>query len=108
MTCSPNPAKAVPTAEGWVHEVKFDGHRVQAHKVGLRVILFSRNGDDFSERFPSIVQELRDLPAKATVLDGEIVASDLDGRPNLTSPGCTCRTGVSPGQRVSTCGCSTF
>jgi bifunctional non-homologous end joining protein LigD len=52
-----------------VHEVKFDGYRVQAHKVGLRVVLFSRNGHDFSERFPSIVQELRDLPAKAHPAD---------------------------------------
>lgn len=81
--CSPVTAKSVPAGDGWVHEVKFDGYRVQAHKVGSRVILFSRNGHDFRERFPSIVQELRELPARAAVLDGEIVASDIDGRPNF-------------------------
>jgi bifunctional non-homologous end joining protein LigD len=64
-----------------VHELKFDGYRVQAHKVGSRVVLFSRNGHDFTESFPSIAQQLHELPAKAAVLDGEVVASDTDGRP---------------------------
>ena len=73
----------MPAGDGWVHEVKFDGYRVQAHKVGSRVIIFSRNGHDFSIRFPSIVQELRELPAKTAVLDGKVVASDVDGRPNF-------------------------
>ena len=81
--CSPVRATAVPAGEGWVHEVKFDGYRVQVHKLGSRVVIFSRKGHDFSERFPSIVQELRELPAKAAVLDGEVVASDADGRPNF-------------------------
>src|SRR5215471_2496225 len=81
--CSPIRAKEVPAGEGWLHEVKFDGYRIQAHKVGSRVIVFSRNGHDFTERFPSIAQLLHELPAKAAVLDGEVVASDADGRPNF-------------------------
>jgi bifunctional non-homologous end joining protein LigD len=81
--CSPIRAKEVPAGERWVHEVKFDGYRVQVHKVGKRVILYSRNGHDFTERFPSIAQQLLELPAKAAVLDGEVVASDTDGRPNF-------------------------
>jgi len=81
--CSPIRATAVPAGDGWAHEVKFDGYRVQVHKLGSRVVIFSRNGHDFSGRFPSIVQELRELPAKAAVLDGEVVASDADGRPNF-------------------------
>src|SRR5215813_13512757 len=80
--CSPIPAKAVPTGDGWVHEVKFDGYRVKAHTVGSNVQLYSRNGHDITDRFPSIAQ-LHDLPAKAAVLDGEVVASDADGRPNF-------------------------
>jgi bifunctional non-homologous end joining protein LigD len=51
--------------------------------VGSRVIVFSRNGHDFTDRFPSIAQLLRELPAKAAVLDGDVVASDADGRPNF-------------------------
>jgi hypothetical protein len=81
--CSAIPDKAVPAGDAWLHEVKFDGYRVQAHKVGSRVIMYSHNGHDFSDRFPSIAQLLHDLPAKAAVLDGEVVASDADGRPNF-------------------------
>jgi bifunctional non-homologous end joining protein LigD len=81
--CSPIPAKEVPAGEDWVHEVKFDGYRIQAHKLGSRVVLYSRNGHDFTERFAWIAQLLRELPAKAAVLDGEVVASDADGRPNF-------------------------
>jgi bifunctional non-homologous end joining protein LigD len=66
-----------------VHELKFDGYRVQAHKMGSRVVLFSRNGHDFTERFASIAALLREMPAKAAILDGEVVASDADGRPNF-------------------------
>jgi bifunctional non-homologous end joining protein LigD len=81
--CSPIPAKAVPAGNDWVHELKFDGYRVQAHKIGSRVVVFSRNGHDFTDRFTSIAQLLQELPAKAAVLDGEVVASDADGRPNF-------------------------
>jgi bifunctional non-homologous end joining protein LigD len=81
--CSPIRAKEVPAGDGWVHEVKFDGYRVQAHKIGPRVVLFSRNGHDFTSRFPSIAQQLLELPAKVAVLDGEVVASDADGSPNF-------------------------
>ena len=52
--CSPIQATAVPAGDGWMREVKFDGYRVQAHKVGSRVMLFSRNGHDFTDRFPSV------------------------------------------------------
>jgi bifunctional non-homologous end joining protein LigD len=62
---SPILAKAVPADDGWVHEVKFDGYRVQVHKVGSRVVLFSRSGHDFTDRFPSIAQQLHELPAEA-------------------------------------------
>ena len=81
--CSPIRAKEVPASDGWLHEVKFDGYRVQAHKVGSRVIIHSRNGHDFTERFASIAQVLHELAAKMAVLDGEVVASDADGRPNF-------------------------
>jgi bifunctional non-homologous end joining protein LigD len=63
--------------------VKFDGYRAHTHKLGPRVVLFSRNGHDFTERFPSIAQLLLELPAKAAVIDGEIMASDADARPNI-------------------------
>ena len=79
---SPVTAKSVPAGDDWMHEVKFDGYRVQVHK-GSRLVVYSRNEHDFTERFPSIAQMLHERPAKAAVLDGEVVASDADGRPNF-------------------------
>ena len=102
--CSPIRAKEVPAGDGWLHEVKFDGYRVQAHKVGSRVVIYSRNGHDFTDRFPSIAQLLHELPAKAAVLDGEVVlASNADGSPNFA------RLHVRwAGRALSTCGHSTY
>jgi bifunctional non-homologous end joining protein LigD len=80
--CCPVPGKAVPVGHGWQHEVKFDGYRVQIHKAGKDVVIFSGNGHDFTFRFDTIAFVLRDLPTKAAVLDGEIVQQRL-GRPGL-------------------------
>ena len=81
--CSPIPAKAVPVGDGWLHEVKFDGYRVQVHKTGKDVTIYSRNGHVFTPRFETIAYLFRDLPAQSVVLDGEIVASDHRGVPNF-------------------------
>ena len=83
LPCSLIRAKEVPADDGWLHEVKFDGYRVQAHKIGSRVVIYSPNGHDFTDRFPSIAQLLQELPAKVAVLDGEVVASNADGSPNF-------------------------
>jgi len=81
--CSPVPAKAVPVGDAWLHAVKFDGYRVQVHKTGQHVNIFSRNGHVFPPRFETIAYLQRDLPARSAVLDGEIVASDHRGVPNF-------------------------
>jgi hypothetical protein len=83
--CNPVTAKSVPAGDDWVHEVKFDGYRVQAHKVGSRVILFSCYGHDFTERFAAMAQLPRELPAQSVALDGEVVANDSDGRQNFAA-----------------------
>jgi len=59
------PAKAVPTGDGWLHEMKFDGYRVQAHKISAPGVVYSRNGHDFTDRFPSIAQLLRELSSSS-------------------------------------------
>jgi bifunctional non-homologous end joining protein LigD len=73
----------VPNGEDWQHEIKFDGFRVQIHKLGNEVELYSRNGSRFSRRFPRLVGVLRELPVKSAILDGEIVASDAAGMPDF-------------------------
>jgi len=81
--CCPVPAKAVPLGEGWQHEVKFDGYRMQVHKTGKDVAIYSRNGHLFTSRFETIAYVLRELPARSAVLDGEIVANNGRGVPDF-------------------------
>ena len=61
---SPRLVKEPSTGPDWLHEVKFDGFRLQSHKLGGKVRLFSKNGKDFTDRFPSIAGAvlLRRLP----------------------------------------------
>jgi ATP dependent DNA ligase domain len=63
--CSPVLPKAVPAGDNWRHEVKFDGFRVQIHKLGDQIELYSRNGSRFSRRFPRLVSVLREIPARS-------------------------------------------
>lgn len=62
-------------------ECKLDGIRLQAHKDGERVWLFTRSLDDITERLPEVVSVVRALPAQTAVLDGEAIALRADGRP---------------------------
>ncbi len=62
-------------------EYKFDGARVQAHKSGDNVVVFSRRSNDVSVAVPEIVQAVRALPAHDLILDGEVLSLDAQGRP---------------------------
>jgi bifunctional non-homologous end joining protein LigD len=66
----------------WIYELKLDGYRAIAFKTGGRLHLRSRNDNDFSQRYRGVVRGLEKLPAD-TVVDGEIVAFDEDGRPSF-------------------------
>src|SRR5579863_74530 len=73
-------------AEGshWIYEIKFDGYRAIAFKTGGKVHLRSRNDNDFSVRYPGIVKALAPIPDD-TVIDGEVVALDADGKPSFNT-----------------------
>ena len=73
----------LPLEGDWVYELKFDGFRAIAIKVGSSVRLISRNRKDMSDRFPELLQSLRKLKLKSGVLDGEIVVLDDSGRPSF-------------------------
>ena len=69
---------AAPPGDGWRHEIKYDGYRIEALIGAGAVRLLTRNGNDWTARFPSIAKALeRVTPA---VIDGEIVAFDPKGR----------------------------
>lgn len=62
-------------------EYKFDGARLQAHKSGDEVAIFSRGSNDVSAAVPEVVQAVRSLPARELILDGEVLSLHQDGRP---------------------------
>jgi bifunctional non-homologous end joining protein LigD len=71
-------------ATRWEYQLKFDGYRAIAFKSGGKVSLRSRNDNDFSKRYPGVIRGLAGLPDE-TVVDGEVVALDEDGRPSFNA-----------------------
>jgi bifunctional non-homologous end joining protein LigD len=72
-----------PSAEGWCHEIKFDGYRVQLRVEDADVVLKTRKGLDWTDKFPAIAKQTSALPD--CLIDGEIVALDHKGNPNFST-----------------------
>ena len=72
----------LPEGDRWLYELKLDGYRAIAFKSGGTLHLRSRNDNDFARRYPAVLKGLSKLPDE-TVIDGEIVAFDEDGRPSF-------------------------
>jgi ATP-dependent DNA ligase len=77
--CLPSPAKAPPSGSGWIHEIKHDGFRIMARRDGAGVRLISRNGHDFTARFPLAAAAVMALPGRSFLLDGEAIVTDDKG-----------------------------
>jgi bifunctional non-homologous end joining protein LigD len=70
---------APPEGGGWLHEIKFDGYRAIASVAGERVVIRTRNGLDWTEKFSPLLAALTSLPCRAALLDGEIAVADEAG-----------------------------
>jgi bifunctional non-homologous end joining protein LigD len=70
---------SAPSGKAWVHEIKFDGYRVQARQDRGDVRLLTRKGLNWSGRFPNIAAAVASLPARTALIDGEIVIEDEHG-----------------------------
>jgi bifunctional non-homologous end joining protein LigD len=68
-----------PDAADWIHEIKFDGYRIQARLDGGTVKLLTRKALDWTGRFPTVAAALAGLPAGRALVDGEIVSEDASG-----------------------------
>src|SRR3954470_10286627 len=77
--CLPMKAPKPPSGALWLHEIKHDGFRVIARKDGARVRLYSRPGNDLTDRFSLIVEALAGLRSRSCIIDGEAVACDERG-----------------------------
>jgi bifunctional non-homologous end joining protein LigD len=68
----------------WAYQLKLDGYRAIAFKTGGKVHLRTRNDNSFNDRYPAVVRGLARLPNE-TVIDGELLALDEDGRPSFSA-----------------------
>jgi bifunctional non-homologous end joining protein LigD len=78
--CQPSKVAAPPSGPLWVHEIKHDG---LVRRDGARVRCFTRNGHDWADRFPAIVEAARRIQTSSFMLDGEAVVVSDDGRPDF-------------------------
>ena len=83
----------VPSGSRWIHEIKFDGYRVQLHLAHENIKVFTRRGNEWTKRFKKIVADAYLINAGSAIIDGEIVVPAADG-PNWAA------TGVRPGRRL--------
>jgi bifunctional non-homologous end joining protein LigD len=77
--CIPTRATKVPAGPDWIHEIKHDGYRLIVQREGKRVRLFTRNGHDWTERYPLIVEAALKNRSTSFVIDGEAVLLGVDG-----------------------------
>ena len=84
--CIPTRGTKVPDRPNWLHEIKHDGYRLIVQRDGKRVRLWTRNGHDWSDRFPLITEAALRNRNSSFVIDGEAVLLGVDGRSRLQRP----------------------
>ncbi len=73
-------AEHAPSGDEWLHEIKYDGYRMLARVQAGKVRLITRNGKDWTAKFPTIAKTLAGLKVESAIVDGEIVVLDAEGR----------------------------
>ena len=81
--CLPTSGKAVPRGPDWLHEIKHDGYRLMVRRDGARIRCFTRNGHDWADRFPAIVDAASRIKATSFLIDGEAAMACDDGMPDF-------------------------
>jgi bifunctional non-homologous end joining protein LigD len=76
----PRQQERPPSGTDWIHEIKWDGYRVQAHLAGGKVAIFTRQGKDGTRQFQPIAAAIAILRARRAILDGEAAVSGDSGR----------------------------
>jgi bifunctional non-homologous end joining protein LigD len=69
----------VPSGDRWIHEIKFEGYRVQVHLANEAAKIFTRRGHDWTHRFKKVARDAWRIKASSAVVDGEIVVPTADG-----------------------------
>ena len=74
-----------PEGKHWIHEIKHDGYRCQVLLERGKARVFSRNGHDWTDRYPAIVRAAANLRCKTAILDGEAIVQDRNGASDFDS-----------------------
>src|SRR5580658_6483874 len=93
--------KNPPAGERWLHEIKFDGYRLQARVVGGQATFHTRNGHDWTHYFPALAAAARSLPD--CILDGELCALSSKGYSDFSA----LRSALPGRTTISSCSFST-
>jgi len=83
--CLATLSTAAPRNGGWVHEIKFDGYRIQARIAAGHVTLKTRTGLDWTEKFPTVAAACGALADHGAILDGEIISANADGASDFSA-----------------------
>ncbi len=75
----------VPTGNGWMHEIKFDGYRALVAAAGEDVHVYTRNGKDWTDKFGPLVEAVAGLNLPSCLIDGEIIATDKAGNADFST-----------------------
>jgi bifunctional non-homologous end joining protein LigD len=77
--CLPSPADKPPSGSNWIHEIKHDGYRLMARRDPVGIRLLTRNGNDWTTRYPRVVEAVNHLKVRSCLIDGEVVCCDEQG-----------------------------
>ena len=77
--CLPSPADKPPSGSNWIHEIKHDGYRLMARRDPVGIRLITRRGNDWTQRYPLVVEAVNHLKVRSCLIDGEVVCCDERG-----------------------------
>src|SRR5690348_13896613 len=77
--CLATLADKAPASGNWIHEIKFDGYRIQVRIDRGKIRLMTRKGLDWTAKFPTIAAAAAELEVTTALIDGELVSEDKDG-----------------------------
>jgi bifunctional non-homologous end joining protein LigD len=68
-----------PSRSNWIHEIKHDGYRLMARRDPVGIRLLTKRGNNWSARFPLVVQAVNNLKVRSCLIDGDVVCCDERG-----------------------------
>jgi bifunctional non-homologous end joining protein LigD len=74
--CLPSNADKPPSGANWIHEIKHDGYRLMARRDPVGIRLITRRGNNWTTRFPLVVEAVNHLKVRSVLIDGEVCCDE--------------------------------